>query len=277
MLATLGPRFQNLDRDTPRLLPPNLRDWLPAAPLVHFVLDAVETLDLRGFRVNERGPGDEPFPPSVMLALLIYGYATGPFSSRRIEQATHDSVPVRVLTADPHPDHDTLCTFRRQNQALCTECFVQVLHLAHELKVAKFGQVTVAAAGTQVLAHASKHRAVSYERAGQMIQQLEREVRQLVAKAEAAAATPLDDGLKIPDEIVRRRERQVQLAQARAEIEARAHARSAAQLAEHEAKLAARPARPDRGEKVRGPGPPAPPPEPQPSDPTTSPIRRAGS
>jgi transposase len=263
---TMGPRFKNLDRDTPLLLPPNLRDWLPDDHLVHFILDAVETLDLRGFRVNERGTGDEQFPPSVMLALLIYCYATGTFSSRRIEQATYDSVPVRVLTADTHPDHDTVCTFRRQNKVLFTECFVKVLQLAHELKVAKFGQVTVAADGTKVLANASKHSAVSYERAGQMIAQLELEVQQLVAKAEAADTTPLDDGLKIPDEIVRRRERQAQLAKARAELEARAHARYAAQLAEHEEKMAARQARQDRGEKVRGPGPKAPTPEPQPRD-----------
>ena len=262
----MGPRFKNLDRDTPLLLPPNLRDWLPADHLVHFVLDAVETLDLRGFHVNERGTGDEQFPPSMMLALLIYCYATGPFSRRRIEAATHDSVPVRVLTADTHPDHDTICTFRRQNKTLFTECFVKVLQLAQELKVAKFGQVTVAADGTKVLANASKHSAVSYERAGQMIAQLELEVQQLVAKAETADTTPLEDGLTIPDEIVRRRERQAQLAKARAEIEARAQARYAAQLAEHEAKLAARQARPDRGEKVRGPGPQAPTPEPQPKD-----------
>ena len=262
----MGPRFKHLDRDTPLLLPPNLRDWLPADHLVHFVLEAVETLDLRGFRVNERGTGDEQFPPSVMLALLIYCYATGTFSSRRIEQATHDSVPVRVLTADTHPDHDTICTFRRRNQALFTECFVKVLQLAQALKVAKFGQATVAADGTKVLAHASKHRAVSYERAGQKIAQLELEVQQLVAKAEAADATPLDDGLTIPAEIVRRQERQAQLAQARAEMEARAHARHAAQRAEYEEKMAARQARQDRGEPVRGRAPQAPTPEPQPND-----------
>ena len=266
IVVTMGPRFKNLDRDTPLLLPPNLRDWLPADHLVHFVLDAVETLDLRGFRVNERGSGDEQFPPSMMLALLIYCYATGTFSSRRIEQATHDSVPVRVLTADTHPDHDTICTFRRQNQTLFAECFVKVLQLAQELKVAKFGQVTVAADGTKVLANASKHSAVSYERAGQMIEQLELEVKQLLAKAEAADATPLEEGLKIPDEIVRRQQRQAQLARARAEIEARAHARYAAQLAEHQARLAERQAQQERDDKVSGPGPKAPTPAPKPRD-----------
>jgi len=262
----MGPRFKNLDRDTPLLLPPNLRDWLPDDHLVHFVLDAVAALDLRGFRVNTRGTGDEQFPPSVLLALLIYSYATGTFGSRRIEPSTYDRVPVRVLTADSHPDHDTICAFRAQNKALFRECFVKVLQLAGALKVAKFGQVTVAADGTKILAHASKHSAVSYERAGQTIEQLELEVQQLLAKAEAADATPLDDGLKIPDEIVRRQERQAQLAQARAAIEARAHARYAVEWAEHEAKLAARQARQAQGETVRGPEPKAPTPEPQPKD-----------
>src|SRR5664280_2727849 len=169
----MATRFVTIDRDTPLLLPPNLRDWVPSDHLVHFVLDAVEALDLRQVRVNTRGTGSEQYPPPLLLALLIYSYATGTFSSRRIEQSTHDSVPVRLLTADTHPDHDTLCTFRRENQAPLTESFVKVLQLAQQLKVLQLGQLTVAADGTKVLANASKHSAVSYERAGEMITQLE--------------------------------------------------------------------------------------------------------
>jgi transposase len=201
----MGPRFVNIDRDTPLLLPPNLREWVPADHLVHFILDAVDALDLHRIKVNTRGTGSEQYPPHLLLALLIYSYATGVFSSRRIEQSTHDSVPVRLLCADTHPDHDTLCTFRRENRALLTESFVQVLQLAQQLRVLKFGQLTVAADGTKVLAHASKHSAVSYQRAGEMIEQLELEVQQLLAKAEQADATPLQDGLTIPEEITRRK------------------------------------------------------------------------
>jgi len=259
-------RFVSIDRDTPLLLPPNLRDWVPADHLVHFVLDAVDALDLRHVQVNTRGTGSEQYPPRTLLALLLYSYATGTFSSRRIEQSTHDSVPVRLLTADTHPDHDTLCTFRRQNQALLTETFVKVLQLAQQLKVLKFGQLTVAADGTKVLAHASKHSAVSYQHAGEMIAQLELEVRQLLTKAEQADATPLQDGLTIPEEITRRQERKAALAHARAEIEARAKARYALQLAEHEAKLAERAAQQERGEKVSGKPPQAPTPEPAAKD-----------
>jgi len=259
-------RFVPIDRDTPLLLPPNLRDWVPADHLVHFILDAVEALDLRQVKVNTRGTGSEQYPPPMLLGLLIYSYATGTFGSRRIEQSTYDSVPVRLLTADTHPDHDTLCTFRRENPALLTESFVQVLQLAQQLKVLKFGQLTVAADGTKVLASASKHNAVSYERAGEMIAQLELEVQQLLAKAEEADATPLQDGLTIPDEITRRQERKAALAQARAEIEARAQVRYTAQLAEHEQKLAERAAKKERGEKVGGQPPQPPTPTPEPGD-----------
>src|ERR1017187_9157939 len=259
-------RFVLIDRDTPLLLPPNLRHWVPADHLVHFILDAVEALDLRQVKVNTRGTGSEQYPPLMLLGLLIYSYATGTFGSRRIEQSTYDSVPVRLLTADTHPDHDTLCTFRRENPALLTESFVKVLQLAQQLKVLKFGQLTVAADGTKVLANASKHSAVSYERAGEMIVQPELEVQQLLAKAEQADATPLQDGLTIPEEITRRQERKAALAQARAEIEARAHARYTAQLAEHEQRLAARAAQEQRGEKVGGQPPQPPTPTPEPGD-----------
>src|SRR6266446_6057704 len=265
-LKRMATRFVPIDRDTPLLLPPNLRDWVRGDHLVHFILDAVAALDLRQVKVNERGTGSEQYPPALMAALLIYSYATGNFSSRRIEQSTYDSVPVRLLTADTHPDHDTICTFRRENKALLTESFVKVLQLAQQLNVLRVGQITVAVDGTKVLANASKHSAVSYERAGQMIEQLEMEVQQLVAKAEQADSTPLQDGLTIPGEIARRQERKAALEKARAEIEARAQARYAVELAEHEKKLAQRAAKKERGEKVGGKPPQGPSPEPDAKD-----------
>jgi transposase len=217
----MAPRFVSIDRDSPLLLPPNLRDRVPADHLVHFIVDAVAALDLRQVKVNERGTGSEPYPPTMLLALLIYSYATGTFGSRRIEQSTYDSVPVRRLTADTHPDHDPICTFRRENKALLTESFVQVLQLA---------------------------------------------VEQLVAKAEVADSAPLQDGLSIPAEITRRQERKAALEKARAEIEARAQARYAVELAEHEKKMAGRAARKERGERVGGKPPQAPTPEPDSGD-----------
>jgi len=203
-------RFVNIDRDTPLLLPPNLRDWVPDNHLAQFILDAVAELDLRQVKVNERGTGSEQYPPTLLLSLVVYSYATGVFGSRRIEQSTYDSVPVRMICADTHPDHDTICTFRRENKALLTETFVNVLEMAQKLKFLKVGQVTVAVDGTKILANASKHSAVSFERAGEMIQQLELEVAQWLEKADQADSTPLEEGLTIPEEITRRQERQAQ-------------------------------------------------------------------
>ena len=262
----MGPRFVNVDRDTPLLLPVDLRDWVPANHLAHFILDAVEALDLRRIKVNVRGSGDAQYPPAMMLALAIYSYATGTFGSRRIEQSTYDNVAVRLITGDTHPDHDTICRFRRENRALLSECFVKVLEMAQELKVVQFGQMTISVDGSKVAANASKHAAVSYQRAGEMMAQLDLEVEQLLAKAESADATPLEEGLRIPDEIVRRQERKAALAKARAQIEARAQARYAKELAEYQQKLAERQVGQERGEKVSGKAPQAPSSQPAPKE-----------
>ena len=181
-----------------------------------------------------------------MGALLIYCYVTGRFSSRQIERASYDDVAVRYITADTHPDHDTICTFRRENGAAFSDLFVRVLELAQELNVLKrFGTVSID--GTKVLANASKHKAVSYERAGEMIERLEQEVMELVAKAEKADSTPLEDGLSIPEEISRREDRIAKLKEARAQIEKRAQEKAEAELA---AKLERRKKRETEGERV---------------------------
>lgn len=225
-------RYVIVDRETPLLLPPDLRDWVPADHLVHFIIDAVAELDLRAARVNERGSGSEQYPPAMMLGLLVYSYATGVFGSRRIEQSTHENVAVRLLCADTHPDHDTICTFRRQNRELLAQSFAQVLELAARCEVLKVGEITVAIDGTKVLANASRHAAVSHGRAGEQLQQVELEIEQLLAKAEQADAQPLQDGLTIEGELARRHERKARLQQARAEIEARAFARTQQERAE---------------------------------------------
>ena len=259
-------KFVNIDRDTPLLLPPDLRDWVPVEHLVHFVIDAIAELDVSAAPVNERGTGSEQYPPSLLLGLLVYSYATGVFSSRQIERTTYENVAVRLLCADTHPDHDTLCTFRRQNGPLLQHAFAQVLELAARCGVLQVGGVTVAIDGTKILANASKHSAVSYAHAGQTMQTLELEIAALLAKAEQADATPLQDGLTIPAEVQRRQERKAQLARARAEMEARAYARYQAEHAEHTAKLAAREAVRAAGKKPRGREPTAPDPTPGATD-----------
>jgi len=217
----MSTRFVVVDRETPMLLPVDLREWLSADHIVHFILDAVDALGLQGFQVNVRGTGSEQYPPAMMLPLLIYCYATGRFSSREIESATHSDVAVRYICGgDKHPDHDTICTFRRENRVVFEECFVKVLAYAGQMKVLKkVGGISVD--GSKFGANASKHAAVSYDHATRMIAELEKEVRALTAKAEEADNTPLEDGLSVPAEIARRQERKAKLEEAKRVIEAR--------------------------------------------------------
>ena len=151
--------FVECDWEQAFLLPPDLRDWLPADDLGHFVIEAVERVDLGAFKVNHRGTGSAQYHPRMMLALMIYCYANGIFSSRRIERATHRDIGVRFVAANRHPDHDTIARFRRENFAAVSESFLQVLLLAKELKLLRVGLVSVD--GSKFKANASKHRSVT--------------------------------------------------------------------------------------------------------------------
>ena len=235
----MSTRLINVDRQTQMLLPPDMRDWVPERHMVHFILEAIEHLDLSCFRLNWRGTGNKQYPPSMMLALLVYCYATGRFGSRRIEEATYSDVIVRYICANHHPDHDTICAFRRKNDELFKEMFVKVLAMASELGVLK-KVGTISVDGTKIHANASKHAAVSYKRAGEMIEHLQMEVESLVKKAEQADATPLEEGLSIPKEIARRKDRIAKLEKAKAVIEDRFDQIHKEKQAEYEAKMKAR-------------------------------------
>ena len=256
-------RFVNLDRQTPMLLPCDLREWLPADHLVHFILDAVEQIPTAHFHINHRGTGSAQYPPTMMLALLIYCYATGRFGSRTIEAATHSAVAVRYLCANHHPDHDSICVFRTANQAAFQAAFVTVLQLAQQLRLTRVGTVSVD--GTKLQANASKHAAVSYQRAGELIGQLQLEVQELVTRAEQADRHEAKETLDFPAELARRETRLAALKQARQIIEARAKELAAAQQAEHQAKVGARQAHRAAGKKPRGkePLPPSAVPDPK--------------
>jgi transposase len=230
----MAERFVEVDRNTPMLLPADLRDWVPEDDLVHFVIEAVRSLPTGQLMVNERGTGYAQYPPSMMLALLIYCYANGIFSSRRIERATYRDLGVRFLTGDTHPDHDTICSFRRQNAALIAKFFVRVLELARELKLLQVGTISVD--GSQIKANASRHRGVSYQRAGELIQQLEKEVKELLAKAERADSQGEIDPAKVPAELAKGRALQAKLELARQQLEQRHREEFAAQLAEYQKK-----------------------------------------
>jgi transposase len=224
-MEEMSARFVNIDHDTPMLLPPDLRDWVSPNHMVHFIMDAVKALDLSLAHTNQRGTGHAQYPPCMMLSLLIYCYATGTFSSRRIETLTFENVAVRFLTADTHPDHDSICKFRRENKALLSSSFHQVLELAARAKVLQVGDITVAIDGTKILANASKHSAVSYGHAVKQTQLAEEQINQLLQKAEDADSTPLQDGLTIPEEIKRREDRLAKLREAKQAMEARAKQR----------------------------------------------------
>ena len=260
---TMPARFVNIDRQTPMFLPCDLREWVPSDHIVHFILDAVEQIPTEHFHVNHRGTGNEQYPPSLMLALLIYSYATGRFGSRTIEAATYSDVAVRYLCANAHPDHDSICAFRVANKAAFQAAFVTVLQLAQQLRLTRLGALSVD--GTKIQANASKHAAVSYQRAGEMIEQLELEVKELMERAEQAEAQESRETLDIPAELARREKRVAVLQQARQVIEERARELAAARQPEYEAKQAARQAQREAGKKPRGqePTPPSEQPDPK--------------
>jgi transposase len=257
--------FRPIDRDTGFLLPPSVDEWLPERHLARFVVEVVEGLDLRVMTGSYRGSGEASYHPQLLLGLIIYGYATGIFSSRTLERATYDSVAFRFIAANEHPDHDTIAAFRRRFLKQIDTLFVQVLGVAREMGVLKLG--TVALDGTKIHANASRHSALSYEYAGKIEAQLQAEVADLMAKAEAADRADMPDGMSIPEELARREQRLAAIARAKATIEARAKERHARERAEHEAKLKAREAKTAAtGKKPAGRPPAAPVEGPLPTD-----------
>lgn len=276
----MAARFINLDRQTPMLLPCDLRDWVQPGHIVHFILEAAEQIPTAQFQINHRGSGSAQYPPTMMLALLIYCYATGRFGSRAIEAASHSDVAVRYLCANHHPDHASICAFRTANETAFKAAFVTVLQLAQQLRLTKVGTISID--GTKIQANASKHSAVSYARAGEMIAQLELEVQELTNRAQQAEAQETKDVLDIPAELTRREDRKAALQQAVQIIEARAKELAVAKQADYADKLAQRQALREAGKKPRGPEPTPPSDTPDPkaqynfTDPESG-IMKAGS
>lgn len=257
--------FRPINRDIDFLMPPSVDEWLPQRHLARFVVEVIEGLDLRAMSGSYRGSGDASYPPQLLLGLIIYGYATGVFSSRKLERATYDSVAFRFVAANQHPDHDTIATFRRRFLPQIEARFVQVLGVAREIGVLNLG--TVALDGTKIHANASRHSALSYEHATRIEAHLKDEVADLLGKAEAADQADVPDGMSIPEELARREKRLAEIARAKAVIEARAKERHAREQAEYEAKMAARDAKAEQTGRKPGGRVPQPPVEgPLPSD-----------
>jgi transposase/IS5 family transposase len=226
--------FRPYDPDQSLLLPPSLRDWLAGDHLAYFVADTIDQLDLSEFYARYEGDGrrKQPYEPRMMVKVLVYAYATGTFSSRRVARRLEEDVAFRILGAGNFPAHRTICEFRRRHLEEFGRLFVQVVELARELKLVRLG--TLAIDGSKVRANASKHKAMSYERMRQEEQRLKGEIKDLLSRAEAIDVVEDERygteqrGDELPEELARRESRLEQIRAAKRRLEARQRAEDAA-------------------------------------------------
>jgi transposase len=234
-----------------------LGDLLPPDHLAHFIVDVVAQLDLSMLYARYRSRGGAPYAPELLFGLLAYGYATGTFSSRKIERATYESAPFRFMAGNLHPDHDTIAAFRKTFLPELQDLFVQILLLAQTMGVLKLGNISID--GTKIHADASKSKAVSYKRLLDLEARLRAEVEALFALAAQADQASVPNGMRMCDELTLREDRLARLAEAKAVLEARAKHRDALEQTEYEAKVREREAKAKRtGKPPRG-KPPTPP------------------
>ena len=262
-------KFRSYEPDQLYLLPPNLREWLPAGHLALFVSDVVDALDLSAiFRAydSDGDRGQPPYHPAMMVKLLVYAYCVGHPSSRKMEKATWDEVPFRVLSADQHPDHDSIASFRKRHLPELAKLFAQVLHLCQKAGLVKLGHVALD--GTKVKANASKHKAMSYQRMQETETRLQREVEALLRQAEEVDAE--EDarygkgkrGDELPEELQRRESRLAKIQAAKAELEAEAKVKAEAEAQVARDKIAERERKEqETGKKMGGTPPRVPDPE----------------
>lgn len=251
--------FKTADYDATLDVTVRLGDCLPPDHLARFVVDTIAHLDLSAIYARYGTRGGQPYAPDILLALLFYGYATGVFSTRKIERATYETVPFRFIAGNLHPDHDTLAAFRKTFLPELKDLFVQVLLLAQLAGVLKLGNISLD--GTKIHADASKSRAVSYKHLLILEVHLRAEVEELFALSERADQADLPDGLVLSNEIAIRQARLAHLAEAKSVLEARAKARTALEQAEYAAKLqerAAQARQTGRTPRGRAPKPPTP-------------------
>jgi transposase len=185
-------QYVEIDRGTPMLLPVDMRDWVPSDALARLVIDAIERSDLRRAVTNDRGTGSRQYPPGMMVSLLIYAYAHGVFSSRRIERLTYENLSVRYVCANTHPDHDTIAKFRRENAALFQDCMRTIIQLGQELGMVKLGMLAVD--GTRLQANANRHRFATRKQLEEQQASIEELIKGLLKEAEAADQVPQGQG-----------------------------------------------------------------------------------
>ena len=256
----MGKSFRSDDLNQALLLPPSLHDWLPEKHLARFLVDVVETLDLSAIYASyeaKDGRGQAAYAPEMMVRLLLYGYCVGVYSSRKIETRTYEDVGFRYLSADEHPDHDTIADFRKRHLDALAGLFTQALLLCEKAGLVKLGHVAID--GTKIKANASKHKAMSYDRMGETEQRLKQEIDALLKQAdEADAAEDAQYGKgkrgdELPLELSRRETRLAKLQNAKAELEQEARQKAEEKSAAVEAKLAERREQQEQtGKKMRG-------------------------
>jgi len=226
------------------LLPPSLMDWLPKGHLVYFIVDVVERLDISKIYASYEGDGrgQPPYDPGMMTALLLYAYCTGVPSSRQIEKKTHEDVAFRVIAANRHPDHDSICYFRKRHLKVLAGLFLQALRLCQKAGLVKLGHVALD--GTKIKANASKHKAMSYGRMKKTKEELEKEIGELLKGAEAVDKEEDKKhgkgkkGWDLPDELQRKETRLKKIKEAMdaLEEEARQEASEKQETAQPESK-----------------------------------------
>jgi transposase len=249
--------FKTVDYEATLNQTVRLGDCLPPDHLARFIVDVIAQLDLSAIYARYQRRGGAPYAPEVLFGLLAYGYATGVFSSRKLERATYEAAPFRFIAGNLHPDHDTIASFRTTFLPDLQDLFVQVLLLAQELGVLKLGTISID--GTKIHADASKSKAVSYKRLLELETHLRAEVAALFARGTHADQGSVPDGMVVGKEIALREERLARLSEAKQVLEARAKQRDALEQAEYDAKVREREAKEQRtGKPPRG-KPPAPP------------------
>ena len=265
----MGKSFLPDDVNQSLLFPPSLHDWLPEGHLARFLVDVVSALDLSAILASyeaKDGRGMSAYAPAMMVRVLLYGYATGVYSSRKMEAKTYDDVAFRYLSADAHPDHDTFSEFRKRHLEALAGLFTQALLLCEKAGLVKLGHVSFD--GTKIKANASKHKAMSYARMGETEARLKAEIEALLQQAgdvDAAEDAQYGKGKRgdeLPEELARRESRLKKIAQAKAELEQEAREKAERERAEAKAKLAERRDEEARtGKKKRGREPKVPDPE----------------
>jgi transposase len=265
----MGKCFRSADVNQALLLPPSLHDWLPEKHLARFLVDVVDALDLGAIYDSyeeKDGRGQAAYDPAMMVRVLLYGYCTGSYSSRKIQAKTYEDVAFRYLAVDEHPDHSTLAEFRKRHLEALAELFSQALQLCQKAGLVKLGHVAID--GSKIAGNASKHKAMSYERMGETEKRLQAEVEEILKRADAVDAAEDEkygkgqSGEELPAELARRESRLAKIRAAKAELEAEAKQKAEEKKAAAEGQMEQRREQEARtGKKVSGPKPQVPDPE----------------